>query len=84
MTLIGITRVLNEDDIVEAFVRHHATMVDHHLILDNGSTDETVNILRALKYEWLNISVFQNQSVFFNEASYKTELFKHARRAHDA
>ena len=47
MTLIGITRVLNEDDIVEAFVRHHATMVDHHLILDNGSSDETVNILKA-------------------------------------
>jgi glycosyltransferase involved in cell wall biosynthesis len=79
MTLIGITRVLNEDDIVEAFVRHHATMVDHHLILDNGSSDETVNILRALKDEGLKITVFQNRSSFFNEASYNTELLKHAR-----
>src|ERR1700761_1121704 len=79
MNLIGITRVLNEDDIVEAFVRHHATMVDHHLILDNGSTDETIEILRALKDEGLNITVFQNRSAYFNEASYNTELLKHAR-----
>jgi hypothetical protein len=78
MTLIGITRVLNEDDIVEAFVRHHATMIDHHLILDNGSTDETVNILKALKDEGLNISVFQNRCVFFNETGYNTALFHHA------
>jgi len=84
MTLIGITKVLNEDDIVEAFIRHHATMVDHHLILDNGSTDETVNILKALKDEGLKISVFQNRCTFFNEASYNTELFKHARNAFDA
>jgi len=84
MTLIGITKVLNEDDIVEAFVRHHATMVDHHLILDNGSTDETINILKALKDEGLNISVFQNRCSFFNEASYNTELFKHARNAFGA
>jgi len=84
MTLIGITRVLNEDDIVEAFVRHHATMVDHHLILDNGSTDETVNILKALKDEGIAITVFQNRSSFFNEASYNTELFKHACRVHGA
>src|ERR1700743_614604 len=79
MTLIGITKVLNEDDIVEAFIRHHATMVDHHLILDNGSTDETLSILKALKDEGLNLSVFQNRCTFFNEAAYNTELFKHAR-----
>ena len=79
MTLIGISRVLNEDDIVEAFIRHHATMVDHHLILDNGSTDKTVDILKALKDEGLKITVFQNRSVYFNEVGYNTELFKHAR-----
>jgi len=84
MTLIGITKVLNEDDIVEAFIRHHAAMVDHHLILDNGSTDETVNILKALKDEGFKISVFQNRCSFFNESSYNTELFKHARNAFGA
>jgi hypothetical protein len=78
MSLVGITRVLNEDDIVEAFVRHHAAMVDHHVFMDNGSTDETIAILRALKDEGLNISVFQNRSVFFTETSYNTVLFRHA------
>jgi glycosyltransferase involved in cell wall biosynthesis len=78
MSLIGITRILNEDDIVEAFVRHHAAMVDHHLFLDNGSTDDTLAILRALKDEGLNISVYQNRSPFFTEISYNTVLFRHA------
>jgi hypothetical protein len=78
MSLIGITRVLNEDDIVEAFVRHHAAMVDHHVFMDNGSSDETIAILRALKDEGLNISVFQNRSAFFAESSHNTVLFRHA------
>jgi hypothetical protein len=78
MSLIGITRVLNEDGIVEAFIRHHAAMVDYHLFLDNGSTDDTLTILRAFKDEGLNISVFQNKSSFFTESSHKTVLFRHA------
>jgi hypothetical protein len=79
MTLVAVTRIMNEDDIVEAFVRHHATMVDHHLFLDNGSSDGTLTILRALKDEGLNITVLQNKSVFFTEVNYNTALFRYAR-----
>lgn len=79
MTLVAVTRVLNEDDIVEAFVRHHATMVDHHLFLDNGSTDRTIEILQSLKDEGFRLTVLQNRTPFFSEVSYNTSLFRQAR-----
>jgi glycosyltransferase involved in cell wall biosynthesis len=79
MRLIAVTRILKEDDIVEAFVRHHAGMVDHHLFLDNGSTDRTLDILRSLKAEGLKLTVLQNTAPFYAEVSYNTNLFKHAR-----
>ncbi len=79
MTVIAVTRILNEDDIVEAFVRHHATMVDHHLFLDNGSVDRTLEILHALRTEGFNLTVLQNRTPFFNELNYNTALFRHVR-----
>lgn len=79
--IVAVTRILNEDDIVEAFVRHRATIVDHHIFLDNGSTDDTLGILSALKDEGLNLSVVQNQTAFFAEVNYNTALFRSARTA---
>src|SRR5271157_5406542 len=76
MNLVAVTRILNEDDIVEAFVRHHAPMLVHHIFLDNGSTDRTVEILRALKDEGLSITVFQNGSVYFFEETHNTLLYR--------
>jgi glycosyltransferase involved in cell wall biosynthesis len=67
MRLVSATRILNEDDIVEAFVRHNATHLDHMLFLDNGSTDQTLEILKALKAEGFPITVFQNLAVSFDE-----------------
>jgi len=76
---VAVTRILNEDDIVEAFVRHHAVLVDHHLFLDNGSTDRTLEILKSLQDEGLEITVCQNRTPFFTEVSYNTSLFRQAR-----
>jgi hypothetical protein len=49
MRLVSITCVKNEGDIIEAFIRHTATLVDHLVVLDNGSSDETRDILKALQ-----------------------------------
>ena len=46
MRIVAITRVLDEADIIEAFVRHTAAYVQHHIFVDNGSIDGTVEILR--------------------------------------
>ena len=65
--IVSFTRVLNEDDIIEAFVRHHAGHVDEMLFLDNGSTDRTLEILQALREEGFPLKVFRNHAVSFDE-----------------
>lgn len=81
MRIVAVTRILNEDDIVEAFVRHHATQVDHHVFLDNGSTDRTLEILKALHAEGIPLTVMQNRSVTFCEGQHNTFLFQIAVQA---
>ena len=78
MRLVAVTRVLNEDDIIEAFVRHHAAIVDHHLFLDNGSVDRTLEILASLRSEGLQITVLQNTVPFYVQEFYNTHLFRNA------
>ena len=65
--IVSFTRVLNEDDIIEAFVRHHAAHVDEMLFLDNGSTDRTAEILKALQEEGFPLKLFRNYAVSFDE-----------------
>jgi glycosyltransferase involved in cell wall biosynthesis len=60
MKLVAISRIKDEADIVEAFIRHTAWFVDHHLIIDNGSIDGTLDILAKLAAEGLKLSVFRN------------------------
>ncbi len=84
MTLVAVTRVLNEEDIVEALVRHHAALVDHHIILDNGSTDRTLEILQNLTCEGLALTVLQCKSSIFSETQFNTWLYAHAVRVHAA
>ena len=52
MRLTAVTRVLNEEDIIEPFIRHHAAFVEAHILLDNGSGDRTLEILAALRREY--------------------------------
>ena len=63
MRLVAVTRIRNEDDIVEAFARHHAALVDHHVFLDNGSADGTLAILAALHRDGLPLTVLQTRCV---------------------
>lgn len=78
MRVVAATRILDEADIVEAFVRHTSAFVSHHVFMDNGSRDGTIEILRSLADEGLPITVFQNSSVSINERTFNTFLFRHA------
>jgi hypothetical protein len=60
--VVAISTVKNEIDIVEAFVRHTLAFVDHLVIADNGSTDGTLDILRALEREGLPLTVTEDRS----------------------
>ena len=78
MKLIAVTRIRNEDDIVEAFVRHHAELVDHHIVLDNGSNDRTREILSALRGEGVGISIHTSEAAVSAEAVQNTLLLHRA------
>lgn len=78
MRLAAITRVLNEADIIEAFARHTAAIVSHHVFLDNGSSDGTVEILHKLAAEGLPISVYQTRAVTCNQGDALTDLYTQA------
>lgn len=84
MRLVAISRVLDEADIIEAFARHTATFVDHHIFLDNGSRDGTIDILSSLKKEGISLTVFQNNYVSFNESPHLTSMFREAINNHAA
>jgi hypothetical protein len=76
MKTVAVTRIFNEEDIVEAFVRHNATLVDQMLFLDNGSTDATLDILRQLQSEGFALSVFQCRAVSFDEVAVNSWLYQ--------
>ncbi|AHJ67328.1 Glycosyltransferase [Granulibacter bethesdensis] len=78
MNIIGITRVFNEDDIIESFVRHHSIFFNSHIFIDNGSSDQTVDILIKLKNKGFNIILFENKSIIFQEMQINTEFYKFA------
>ncbi len=84
MKFVAVTRILDEADIVEAFTRHTALFAGHHIFMDNGSNDGTIEILRALQAEGLPITVFQNKSVHYNEREFNTFLYKDAVDTHQA
>ena len=78
MKLAAASRILNESDIVEAFVRHTAHFVDHHFFVDNGSIDGTLAILQKLKDEGFAITVFQSNARSFVESKINTFLYQTA------
>jgi uncharacterized radical SAM superfamily Fe-S cluster-containing enzyme len=62
MRSVAITCVKNEIDIIEAFVRHTLALVDHLVVLDNGSQDGTVDVLQALAKEGLPLEIVEDAS----------------------
>ena len=74
--VVGVSRVFNEEHLIEAFIRHHAAILHRHIILDNGSTDGTIEILAALKQEGVGLDVYQASAVIFAEGIYNTGLYR--------
>jgi glycosyltransferase involved in cell wall biosynthesis len=53
--IVSLTMVRNEADIVESFVRHNVQFLDAMIVLDNGSCDQTPEILFSLIREGLPV-----------------------------
>ena len=85
MRSVAITCVKNEIDIVEAFTRHTLALVDHLVVLDNGSQDGTVDVLHALAKEGLPLEIMEDGSPGQYQPQRMTRLMhEHAVARHDA
>jgi len=73
--------IKNEADIIESYLRYHLHIFDGIVILDNGSTDRTMEIISLMQKEGLPIEVKEDDSLAFAQGDKTTELidytFKH-------
>lgn len=72
--IFSISMVKNEMDIIESFVRYNTNIFDGMIILDNNSTDNTLEILELLKNEGLPIFILEDHDNEFNQATKINQL----------
>ena len=72
--IFSITMVKNEEDIIESFVRYNINIFDGMIILDNGSSDNTLKILNLLKDEGLSIFIFEDKNTKYDQFNKLNEL----------
>ena len=59
--IVVISRLKNSADIIETWVRANAAVADKFVVIDNGSSDGTPQILTMLKMEGYDIEVITSQ-----------------------
>ena len=78
MRLAGVAIVRDECDIVEAFVRHNAAVLDRLYIVDNHSSDATPEILRRLAASGLPVTLGRDEEVRYYQGVKTTALIRTA------
>jgi glycosyltransferase involved in cell wall biosynthesis len=67
----------NEADILESFIRYHSCIFDGIVLLDNGSTDNSVQIVRSLQNEGLPVYLEMDTTIEFTQGEKTTELLSY-------
>lgn len=81
MTVTGISCIKNEVDVVRTTIEHMLTQVDQVLVMDNGSTDGTYEILREIASQDNRLTVRRNESEAYHQDLYMTDLAQRAMRS---
>jgi len=77
MVTFGITMVKNEEDIIEATIRHMLTQVDKVYVADNLSTDRTREILESIDND--NLFILNDPDPAYYQSEKMTALAHKAR-----
>jgi len=78
MKLVAVAMVRNEEDIVEAFVRHNLSVLDGMIVVDHGSADRTLAVLNALCAERLPLVVLRSDAAGYLQAEITTTAARDA------
>lgn len=70
MRIVTLSKIKNEADMIESFVRYHGEIVDEMFFVENGSTDGTLEILYALREEGYSLTIFDEREAVFDELKF--------------
>ncbi|MCF7844299.1 MAG: glycosyltransferase family 2 protein [Kiritimatiellales bacterium] len=83
MSIVSISMVRNEEDIIESFVRYHVGILDEMYIIDHDSDDETKAILEKLKKEGLPIHICNFSGIAQKQSELITECMEEVAKRQD-
>lgn len=84
MNVVAVMRLLNEDDVIEANIRHHLAHFNRIIILDDGSADRTLDIIEKMIDEGLAITLIKKPCIVSSERERNTFLYNIACTDFDA
>ena len=73
MKIAAVSLVKDECDIIELFVRINLRIVDHLFIIDNGSSDATLQIICNIRDEGLPVTLMHDSSIDFQQDTIVTD-----------
>ena len=82
--IFSVTMVKNEMDIIESFIRYNLNILDGMIILDNGSTDSTLNIIKCLRNEGFPVFYIEDEDAKYQQDKKMSQLLRIAVDEFDA
>ena len=82
VTAIGMIK--NSADIIESYIRCNSNVVDNFVLLDNMSSDRTVEILHCLMKEGYQIEVLADKEIAHNQADKLMNLLYYCQKKYDS
>lgn len=78
MKITAIGMVKNAADVIEACIRGNSWLIDQFVLLDNMSSDRTVEILQALQAEGFKIEILDDNEIQYRQSEKMDRLCAYA------